>query len=54
MAADPNKALAPYYNVMTFPSQMVIRTSDMTIQWQNNGLAGGELKNQIDLALAGS
>ncbi len=53
MAADPSQALAPYYNVSTFPMQMIIRTSDMTIAWQNNGLAGAQLKSQIDLVLAG-
>lgn len=53
MAADPDQALAPYYNVSTFPMQMVIRTRDMTIAWQNNGLAGSQLKDQIDLVIAG-
>ncbi len=51
MAADPDKALAPYYNLSVFPMQMLVRTSDMQIVWQHNGIAD-DLKAQIDAALA--
>ena|SRR5579871_888060 len=52
MAADPTVALGPYYNIAAFPMQMVLQTKDMTIQWQNNGLANEELKAQVDSVLA--
>ncbi len=52
MAADPTVALGPYYNVAAFPMQMVIQTKDMSIQWQNNGLANEQLQGVIDGILA--
>ncbi len=54
MAADPDNSIANYLGTMTFPGQMVLKTSDMTIQWKNNGLAGDMLKTQIDAVLSGS
>jgi hypothetical protein len=51
MAADPTVALGPYYNIAAFPMQMVIRTSDMTIQWQNNGYSPGALESAVNAAL---
>jgi thiol-disulfide isomerase/thioredoxin len=54
MAADPDNTLSQYLGTMTFPGQMVIKTSDMSIQWKNNGLAGDMLKTQVDTVLSGS
>ena len=48
MAADPQSVLGPYYNLNSFPMQMVVRTSDMTIQGLSNGPPMGWLKSQID------
>ena len=48
MAADPNMALGPYYNLAAFPMEMVIRASDMSISAQNNGYVQGWLKQQLD------
>jgi thiol-disulfide isomerase/thioredoxin len=52
MVADPGNALNPYYDINAFPMQMVVRTSDMKIIWQNNGLATEELKASIDGVIA--
>ena len=51
MAADPTSLLGPYYNLSSFPMQMVIRTCDMTIEGQQNGPPPGWLKSQIDALL---
>ena len=51
MVADPTVALGPYYNVAAFPMQMVIQTSDMTIQAQNNGYMRGWIENTVDSLL---
>ena len=48
VGADPTVALGPYYNIAAFPMQMVIQTSDMSIQWLNNGYGMGALENAID------
>jgi thiol-disulfide isomerase/thioredoxin len=37
MVADPTNALGPYYNAAAFPMQMLIRTKDMSIKFQDNG-----------------
>jgi len=50
-SVDPGEALAPYYDISAFPMQMVLRTSDMTIHYQNNGLATAQLKSAIDQVL---
>lgn len=52
IAIDPGNELAPYYDINAFPMQMVIRASDMTIMWQNNGLAAEELRTQVEKLLA--
>ena len=50
---DQTMALAPYSDPTTFPSQLVIRTSDMTIQWMHNGLDDPTaLEREIDRVLA--
>ncbi len=50
---DGTMALAPYSDPTTFPSQMVIRTSDMTIRWMHNGLDDPTaLEREIDAVLA--
>ena len=48
MGVDMSNALAPYYDASNFPSEMVISTSDMSIQAQRNGYEQGWLKSQID------
>jgi thiol-disulfide isomerase/thioredoxin len=48
VGADPTVALGPYYNIAAFPMQMVIQTSDMSIQWLNNGYGMGALEGAID------
>ena len=48
MVADPTVALGPYYSVAAFPMQLIIQTSDMTIQAQNNGYNQGWLKSTVD------
>ena len=53
MAADPQNALAPYYNPGTFPVQLVIRLPAMRLTYQHTGaLTSTELKAAIDAALA--
>lgn len=53
MAADLMGALAPYYDPHTFPTQMVVRTSTMSITYYNVGGANdAELKAAIDQAMA--
>jgi thiol-disulfide isomerase/thioredoxin len=51
MAADPTRALGPYYNKSTFPMQMVVSTCDMSITYMNNGVSS-DLQANIDLVLA--
>ena len=53
MASDPTSALGPYYNQAAFPMQMIIKMSDMSIVWQQNGAPVEEVKTQIDAVLAG-
>lgn len=49
--ADPTNQLGPYYPQPAFPMQMVVTTSDMVIQWTNNGYGPGGLEQQIDTYL---
>jgi len=51
IAADSASVLGPYYNVGAYPMQMVIRTSDMKIMYQNNGNANEQLGLAIDDAI---
>src|SRR5437868_2735539 len=37
LASDGADVLGPYYNISAFPMQMIIRTSDMKIMYQENG-----------------
>lgn len=56
MVSDPTVVLGPYYAMPAFPMQLVIRTSDMTIQYQNNGtgpMLQDDLKGVFDAAIAG-
>ena len=48
MGIDANSALAPFYDPNNFPSEMVIQTSDMTIQATRKGYMKDWLKMQID------
>jgi hypothetical protein len=52
LAADPASVLGPYYAQGAFPMQMVIRTSDMSIQYQSNGAPLSEVQTAIDQILA--
>ena len=52
LTADTSGALAPYSNPQLFPSQLVITTCDMKIQWTHNGYDPGTLENAIDAALS--
>src|SRR5207244_3255682 len=52
VGADPELVLAPYFLQPAYPMQMVVRTSDMTILWQDVGADAAMLKAQIDAALA--
>jgi thiol-disulfide isomerase/thioredoxin len=52
MVQDGANQLGPYFVQQAFPMQMVIRTSDMQIWWQNAGADVTELQAQIDAALA--
>lgn len=52
LTTDAAGALAKYSNSMLFPSQLVITTCDMKIQWMHNGYEAGSLENAIDAALA--
>ena len=53
VVADPTVVLAPYYEYPAFPMQVVIRASDMTIQWQGIGYGPGALEGAIDPLLSG-
>lgn len=52
VAADPAVVLAPYYDINAFPMNMVIRTADMKIVWQENGYDPDGLRAQIKAVLA--
>ncbi len=52
LAIDPAEALAPYYDLSAFPMQMVIRTSDMRITFQQNGLDEAHLNAAVEAVLA--
>ncbi len=52
LAADGNVVLGPYYDVMAFPMQMVIKASDMSITWQANGAPWESVQAAIDDVLA--
>jgi hypothetical protein len=51
MAADPQNALAPFYNPTSFPVQLVLRVPTMTLTYQHTGVST-DLKAAIDAALA--
>ena len=51
MAADPANALAPYYNPSSFPVQLVIKTSNMSLVYQHTSVST-DLKSVIDGVLA--
>ena len=51
MAADPNGALAPYYNPGSFPVQLVVRLPAMRLTYQHTGTST-DIKAAIDAALA--
>lgn len=51
LVADPTVALGPWYPTPAFPMQLVIKTSDMTIQWANNGYGPGAIEQQIGFVL---
>jgi hypothetical protein len=49
VAADPNAVLQPYYSISTFPMQMVVRVSDMSIVYKHKGISTiAEMQAQID------
>lgn len=52
VVVDPTGVLSPYYDISAFPMNMVIRTKDMSIVWQKNGLAEGELRQVVQNILA--
>lgn len=51
VVADPTVVLGPWYPTPAFPMQLVIKASDMTLQWANNGYGPGALEQQIDAVL---
>ena len=51
LAADPNRVLTPYFDTNTFPNALVIKLSDMTIQFFHSGKDTAALKAAIDEAL---
>jgi thiol-disulfide isomerase/thioredoxin len=51
MAFDPANALSPYYNPTSFPVQLVIKTSDMSLVYQHTSIST-DLKSVIDGVLA--
>lgn len=51
VAIDPTGLLKPYYDINAFPMNMVIRTSDMKITWQENGLDPGALRVAVEQAM---
>ena len=52
MTYDETGAFAPYSDPATYPAQLVIRTSDMTIRWTHSGYEPGAVKDAIDSLLA--
>lgn len=52
LVIDPTGLLKPYYDIDAFPMNMIVRTSDMKIVWQENGLSPGELRKQVEKVLA--
>jgi hypothetical protein len=52
VAADPMNALAPYYTPGSFPVQLVLRTSDMSLVYQHTGGADTSFQAAIDGVLA--
>ncbi len=51
MAYDPQNALAPFYDPRTFPVQLVLRTSNMSLVYQHTSVST-DLKSVIDGVLA--
>ena len=51
VAADPNKVMSPYFDLNTFPNQLVIKLDDMTIAAFSVGVKPGVLTGAIDEAL---
>lgn len=51
IGVDPHQFLAPYYDINAFPMNLVIRTSDMQIVYQKNGMAENELRAAVEQAL---
>lgn len=51
VAIDPTGILKPYYDISAFPMNMVIRTSDMKITWQYNGLDSKALHAAVEQAI---
>jgi hypothetical protein len=55
LVVDPNQSLGLYLPIPdSFPMQMLVRTSDMRIVWQNSGAVAGDLQAQIDANLPGA
>jgi thiol-disulfide isomerase/thioredoxin len=55
IAGDPDKVLAPYYDVNSMPVQMVIRTRDMTIVLLHTGaVTEPEFQPILDAVAAGN
>jgi hypothetical protein len=52
LVIDPTDQLAPYFPIAAFPTEMVIRTSDMTIAYQHSGTDNAALQAAIDAVLA--
>ena len=48
---DPTNTLSGYYDPQSFPTQMVVRTRDMSILYASFGEDNGQLKAVIDQAL---
>jgi AhpC/TSA family len=53
LVIDPLGLLGPYFTQQAFPMQMLVRTSDMRIVWQNSGSDPALMQAQIDANLAG-
>jgi hypothetical protein len=51
IASDPQNALMPFYNPSTFPVQLILDTSTMTILYDHTGTST-DLQSVIDGALA--
>jgi len=52
IGADPTGVLSPYYDINAFPMNMVIKATDMTIQWSSNGNNDVGLSSAVDYALS--